>query len=136
MQQYTCRECKQPFLKYPSRGKVFCSLKCYHKSRCGKSRGYSIYGKKNPNWKGGRIYDKDGYILIYSPTHINKNGTGDVREHRLKIEKKIGRLLNKGEVVHHINGIKDDNRMQNLKLFSKREHDKLEYHKKKIQLVK
>lgn len=71
-------------------------------------------GELSPNWKGGRIKTKPGYILIYSPKHPRANAMGYVREHRLVIEKKIGRYLTKEEKIHHINGIKDDNREENL----------------------
>jgi len=56
-------------------------------------------------WKGGRYRDRKGYILI---------GNGRIREHRMVMERHLGRKLEKWEEVHHINGIKDDNRIENL----------------------
>jgi hypothetical protein len=79
---------------------------------------YGSPGAKNPAWKGGRFADKQGYILVYDPTHPNARKTGYVPEHRLKMAKKLGRPLLKKEVVHHKNGKVDDNRLQNLELFS------------------
>ena len=62
-----------------------------------------------------------GYIMVYFPNHpyaksSGKNKKAYVYEHRLIIEKKIGRYLKPYEVVHHINGIRDDNRVENLQL--------------------
>lgn len=74
-------------------------------------------GASNPAWKGGRKIDKDGYVLIYSPTHPHASKAGCVREHRLVIEKHLGRILDQKEVVHHKNGVKEDNRIENLELF-------------------
>jgi len=74
-------------------------------------------GDKHWKWNGGIKTDKDGYLLIYSPTHPHKDSQCRVREHILIMEKHIGRYLNKTEVVHHINGIKTDNRIENLMLF-------------------
>lgn len=73
-------------------------------------------GKQTNNWKGGR-YKRAGYIMIHSPHHPYKTIDGYVPEHRLIMEKNIGRFLKSTEVVHHINGIRDDNRIKNLKLF-------------------
>lgn len=79
--------------------------------------GISRAGKINPNWRGGEWIEKDkGYILIYCPYHPNKIYQRYVYEHRLKIEKKIGRFLKSSEIVHHINGNPSDNRITNLKL--------------------
>jgi len=74
-------------------------------------------GNKNPRWKGGRKKQSDGYILIYKPNHPFADKKGYVLEHRLVMEKHLGRHLKPEEVVHHINGIKNDNRPKNLKLF-------------------
>ena|SRR3990167_9417979 len=62
-------------------------------------------------------YKALGYILICNPKHPFSNNKGYVREHRLVMERHIGRYLNSNEVVHHKNGIKDDNRIENLELF-------------------
>ncbi len=73
------------------------------------------WGADNYNWKDGRKKHKAGYILILQPDHP-KASYNYVMEHRLVMEKKIGRYLERWEIVHHINGIKDDNRPENLDL--------------------
>jgi len=75
-----------------------------------------LIGDKNPRWTGGRTYE-DGYVLISSRQHPNHNSRGYVREHTLVMEEILGRYLEPGENVHHINGIKDDNRPENLELW-------------------
>jgi hypothetical protein len=81
-------------------------------------------GSKCSKWKGGRIYDAFGYVLIYSPDHPNVNSYGYVREHRLIMEKLVGRYLEPKEEIHHINGIRDDNRIENLQLMMHNEHSR------------
>ncbi len=76
----------------------------------------AIAAEKNPNWKGGRTIDADGYVRVYAPNHPNCDYKGRVLEHRLVMEKKIGRLLEAAEVVHHKNEVKDDNHPDNLEL--------------------
>jgi hypothetical protein len=77
-----------------------------------------IKGEKHFNWKGGKVKATGGYILIYSPTHPYSQNTGYVLEHRLIMEAFLKRYLAPEEIVDHKNGIKDDNRIENLKLFS------------------
>ena len=67
---------------------------------------------------GGRVTDKDGYILLKANDHPHANSGGYVREHRLVMEEQLGRYLLPEEVVHHINGVKDDNRPENLGLYA------------------
>ena len=67
-------------------------------------------------WKGGVKRREDGYIAIWKPKHPFATG-GYVLEHRLVMEKEIGRYLKPEEVVHHKNGIRNDNRIENLQLF-------------------
>jgi hypothetical protein len=67
---------------------------------------------------GRRITDKDGYVLVRKPEHPFANSTGYVREHRLVMERSIGRHLTPDEVVHHIDGNKANNSSENLQLFA------------------
>lgn len=71
-------------------------------------------GPNASNWKGGRHVHKSGYVYIYAPNHPAANRDHYVFEHRLVAEKELGRFLEFQERVHHINGIKGDNRLENL----------------------
>jgi hypothetical protein len=84
-------------------------------------KGRFIKGERNISWKGGKNYDNQGYVRIWKPDHPFNN-FGYVLEHRLVIEKKIGRFLKKSEVVHHINGVRDDNKVKNLIIMTRHIH--------------
>lgn len=64
----------------------------------------------------------DGYVKVYVPNHPHATADGYVMKHILIMEKKIGRYLSENEVVHHINHIRNDNRISNLCLMTKSEH--------------
>lgn len=64
----------------------------------------------------------DGYIKVYAPDHPNCTADGYVMQHILVVERAIGRHLTEKECVHHINHIRDDNRIENLKLMTISEH--------------
>lgn len=147
-----CKRCGKSFWVSQSAAKrspaIYCSRKCWYQSLDGrkfyerlkktnserripaeeKERRRGIFsGEKNPTWKGGRIKDFHGYVFIYCPDHPHANNKNYVREHRLVMEKDLGRFLLPSEVVHHFNGIVDDNRRENLMLFtSTGEHTRYE----------
>ena len=75
-------------------------------------------GSGHTGWKGG-IRMMKGYKYLYSPNHPNRVNRNYVAEHRLVIEKKIGRYLERQEVVHHIDGNPLNNHPDNLVLFSR-----------------
>ena len=80
-------------------------------------------GKLNPKWKTGKFVGSKGYVYVKVYNHPYSGRNNYVREHRLVMEKHIGRYLKPNEVVHHINGNKLDNRIENLELYdSHKEH--------------
>lgn len=84
-------------------------------------------GEKNPRWNGGRRIDPRGYVYLLNKTHPFCDCDGYVAEHRLVMEKHLGRFLTPEEEIHHVNGDKGDNRILNLILFpNKSEHIKFE----------
>jgi len=100
--------------------KSFCSNPCHWESLKTSQR-----FSNNPFWKGGRIIRK-GYVQIkLGKGEPGTDSQGYIREHHLVMMKKIGRLINKNEEVHHKNKIKDDNRIENLMLLTKAEHSRL-----------
>jgi hypothetical protein len=87
--------------------------------RC-KPCGYAAQsGPGNHNWTGGRIKTRQGYILTWAKDHPNAQATGRIFEHILVMSDYLGRPLESHENVHHKNGVKTDNRIENLELWSK-----------------
>jgi hypothetical protein len=78
----------------------------------------TVAGERNGNWRGGTTKHHAGYVMVRVVGHprATRNG-GYVFEHILVMEEMLGRHLDVGENVHHKNGVKDDNRPENLELW-------------------
>lgn len=81
------------------------------------------YREKNNQWKGGKAIEHRGYLLVrISTLPVNEQEWfsdrrhGYIPEHRLIVARRLGRALRSDEYVHHINGIKNDNRDENLEI--------------------
>jgi hypothetical protein len=115
-----CLQCGKKFTKYISNNKKFCCLECQYKWRS-----LNMIGPKSPHYKGKILYgNSQKYYAITSPYHPYADNKGYMYEHRLVIEKHIGRFLLPDEVVHHKNGDTKDNRIENLELLAKKDHDR------------
>lgn len=123
-----CKQCGKEIKTFLSRKgrKKYCSISCRAKNNPSKF-------KKGHKWVGKLRVEKrkagnGKYIEIHSPLHPYKSKRNAVLEHRLVMEKYLGRFLLPNEVVHHKNDKKDDNRIENLELFSSQsDHIKSEY---------
>jgi len=130
-----CGVCDKEYTVFPYQKEKarFCSLGCYYKSLKGRipSKPFSkgnipwnkgkdflkARGNRHWNWKGGKQTTGNGYVQLYLPEHPGADTRGRVAEHRYLMELKLGRLLKQNEVVHHINGKRKDNRIENLELY-------------------
>lgn len=114
-----CVRCGIEFRTYPCRikrgGGFFCSIACKNKDFHEKHRGHL-----SPLWRGGRRISVNGYVILTIETK-------QLYEHRVVMEKKLGRALRRDEHIHHVNGDKADNRLKNLKLMSAGEHCRHHY---------
>ena len=109
-----CDCCSEYFYRWIScinyEGRNFCSRICESKSR--------QKGTLSHRWLGGRRVHSGGYIELRIEDHYEL-------EHRVVLQEYLGRKLLSTEHVHHINGNKQDNRIENLQLLDIHEHGEL-----------
>lgn len=117
--EIVCQMCGVTVLRSPSRnGGKFCSHHCVRNS---------IRVNGSPNRKPGRNVSKNGYVYVFVGHHPlykdkrrpdGKPWSTDL-EHRVVMAELLGRPLHSWENVHHKNGVRDDNRPENLELWIK-----------------
>jgi endogenous inhibitor of DNA gyrase (YacG/DUF329 family) len=148
MRKILCETCGKEFF-YQNSKRRFCSRICFINANLSWNRGkklhYTIWnkgtiGKSKPNktsyknndpritgennhqWKNGKQKTANGYIKV----RTGKTDKGTIKygamEHRIIMEKHLGRKLSRNELVHHKNGIKDDNRIENLEIVLRKIH--------------
>jgi hypothetical protein len=96
---------------------VQCSIKAYCKEYC--KRHYQQWKRwGDPLANKQKPLDPKNYVSVFMPHHPNANKEGRILEHRLVMSQHLGRPLFEDENVHHINGDRHDNRIENLELWS------------------
>lgn len=117
-----CLHCGAKFL--PKRKEqVYCSKSC-----ASVKKGLARSGQKTGPQRGkvyARKKDKDGYVRVYAGLHPFANGRLMILEHVMLMELILNRRLLTTEVVHHINRDREDNRIENLELMTRKEHCRL-----------
>ena len=145
MKKATCRYCGEEFvIKWERNPNLLCSLKCKYRETGERQKiialtnnpmykegikekavatrmknGTYYTGDKHPNWKYGYWLNRDGYKMIQ-----NKKDTNGVAiaEHRKIMEEELGRKLDSSEIIHHKNGDRLDNKIDNLKIVNRSTH--------------
>jgi len=104
-----CLTCNKEFYVKPYRIKEGFGKYCGRKCQPSPTKG---------NYYKGGITIHEGYCLINTPNHPNAMTNNYIKRCRVIIEKELKRFLKKTEIVHHVNKIKNDDRIENLIVFS------------------
>ncbi len=106
-----CPNCEKEFFIYDKyRQQKFCSKKCMNN------------GINSAKWKGGKYIDGQGYVHVKNRNHPYADHQGYILEHRLVMEKKLGRFLLITEEIHHLDYNKQNNNPNNLELHNSSSH--------------
>lgn len=127
-----CAHCGKAFTVRPSQEFVkYCSRECWTLGTVKRPLERLHNGKRAKK-------DRAGYVMVWEPEHPNQTQRGWQYEHRLVAERVLGRHLESAEHVHHINGVKDDNRPENLAVMGHLEHLALsgQEHRKEMETMK
>ena len=113
-----CPQCGATFIQSPSRTGIYCSRRCM---------GIAKYRRPLDREHNGKpaVLDNLGYVRIFEPGHPSATRSGWIFEHRWVVEQSLGRILDRDENVHHLNHVRDDNRLENLQLLSHSAHSKI-----------
>ena len=101
---------------------IYNKLKKNHSGLCKKCSARLYSGKNSPNWRGGMTLTTMGYLMINSVNHPLARKNGSILVHRLIACEEWGIEAVMGMDVHHINGDKTDNRIENLEILSHPDH--------------
>ncbi len=105
-----CDNCGSEIIHRPSSVRRFCNNTCR-----------SQYQR----WMVVRKTDERGYVYVRVSDHPDADSSGWILEHRVVMERHLGRRLEPDEHIHHINEIRDDNRIENLQVVSLEEHNSI-----------
>lgn len=120
------REVHKYYVSVATRLKRVCNA-CRHKAH-----GPKVAGGKNPAYKGVPFTDNDGYVRLWLPEHHRADNSGRVYEHIIVAEAAYGGPITAEYHVHHLNGVKDDNRPENLEVLLAGDHHRQHDHRVKL----
>jgi hypothetical protein len=115
-----CAVCNMSFEQKRANNTQYCHSSCKKLAASRRLKGLPINGPKKHIHGSGHI-TKTGYRIISKighPNSVNGKRSGQIMEHVFVMSEHLRRPLVKGETVHHKNGIRNDNRIENLELWS------------------
>jgi len=116
--EVTCPDCGRT--RWVNKSDISSSKNWTEKCKYCSDNKLRISGKGHPKWNGGRFTNYYGYVYVVidknDPFYCMATKQGYILEHRYVVAERLNRPLEKWEIIHHLNGIKDDNREENLEL--------------------